>query len=393
MSRRVPAAVPLWIALSLLLAGGLAARAAEPKPEPKDAELSGAEFELQGEYVGEVTTPEGNSPVGVQIVARGGGRFASISYIGGLPGDGWDRTPRYSGEGELKNDAVEFKGGEYSSTVKDGVMTITLSGVKISELKKVDRESSSLGVAPPDGAVVLFDGSTVAGFDDGKLTEDGWLLPGCTSKEKFGSGKLHLEFREPFQPEARGTERGKGGVYLQGRYGVQILDSFGADESDTTCGAILGQKAPDQNMSYPPGSWQTLDIDFAAAEYDASGTKVKDPTVTVRQNGVSIARKATLPQTSPQATLSAVRSRVRSICQETARAACDSATSGSRKKPTKNRSRRNNRPALLLAQRYFLKVSPGSAGLLSANRKLSWLPAVRPTCPTRAFCSLAFKTR
>ena len=106
-----------------------------------------------------------------------------------------------SSEGELKDGVIEFKSDEYSSTVKDGVLTISVAGVKISELKKVDRESRTLGDPPPEGAVVLFDGSTASNFENGKMTEDGLLLPGCTSKEKFGSGKLHVEFRLPFMPE------------------------------------------------------------------------------------------------------------------------------------------------------------------------------------------------
>ena len=134
------------------------------------------------------------------------------------------------------------------------------------------------------------------------MTEDGLLLPGCTTKEKFGSGKLHVEFRVPFMPEARGQGRGNSGVYLQGRYEVQVLDSFGEEESDTGCGAIYSLKAPDQNMSYPPGSWQTYDIDFTAAEYK-DGQKVKDPIVSVKQNNILIDRKTTLPEATPGATV------------------------------------------------------------------------------------------
>ena len=152
---------------------------------------------------------------------------------------------------------------------------------------------------PPEGAVVLFDGSTADNFENGKMTEDGLLLPGCTSKEKFGSGKLHIEFRVPFMPEARGQAHGNSGVYLQGRYEVQILDSFGEEESDTGCGALYSLKAPDQNMSYPPGAWQTYDIEFTAAEYK-DGQKVKDPIISVKQNGILVDRKTTLTQTTPK---------------------------------------------------------------------------------------------
>ena len=153
---------------------------------------------------------------------------------------------------------------------------------------------------PPDGAVVLFDGSTASNFENGKMTEDGLLLPGCTSKEKFGSGKLHLEFRLPFMPDARDQARGNSGVYVQGRYEVQVLDSFGLDEADNGCGAIYSMKAPDQNVCYPPGAWQTYDIDFTAAEY-ADGKKVKDPIITVKLNDVAVDRKTPLPNATPVA--------------------------------------------------------------------------------------------
>ena len=148
------------VAVLLLLASPLVLRAAEPKPEPKDAEPTGPDYANQGEYVGEVFTQAGNAPIGVQVVALGKGKFKAIGYIGGLPGDGWDRSPRRRSEGSIKDGVVEIKSDEYSSTVKDGVLTITVAGVKISELKKVDRESTTLGAPPPEGAVVLFDGST-----------------------------------------------------------------------------------------------------------------------------------------------------------------------------------------------------------------------------------------
>ncbi len=157
-----------------------------------------------------------------------------------------------------------------------------------------------MNTLPPDDAVVLFDGSTAETFEKGRMTEDGLLLPGCTSKEKLGSGKLHIEFRVPFMPEARGHARGSSGIYVQGRYKIQVLDSFGEDESETCCGAIYGLKAPDQNMSYPPGTWQTFDIDFTAAEYK-DGQKVNDPIISVKHNSVLVERKTALPQATPSA--------------------------------------------------------------------------------------------
>ncbi|HTU27644.1 MAG TPA: DUF1080 domain-containing protein [Pirellulales bacterium] len=295
-------AAALLLSASFVLAGSAVLRADDAKPAPKDAEPSGTDYSLQGEYAGDVVTPAGESPIGVQVVALGKDKVKIVGYPGGLPGDGWDRSPRKGVEGDIKDGTVETKSDEYGCVVKNGVLTITVAGLKIADLKKIDRESKTLGEAAPEGAVVLFDGSSADAFEKGRMTEDGLLLPGCTSKEKFGSGKLHVEFRVPYMPEARDQARGNSGIYLQGRYEVQVLDSFGLDESDTGGGAIYSVKAPDQNMCYPPGVWQTYDIDFTAAEYK-DGKKVKDAIITVKQNGVPVQRKTPLPATTRGSTV------------------------------------------------------------------------------------------
>jgi Domain of Unknown Function (DUF1080) len=272
--------------------------------EPKVPEPTGEEFSNQGEYVGQVFAQMGESPVGVQVATQGNGKFTASGLLGGLPGDGWDRSPRRGAKGELKNGAVEIKSEEYSATIQNGVMSISVAGVKISDLKKQDRKSATFGAPPPAGAVVLFDGSDASKFDNGKIDEDGFLLPGCVSKESFGNGKLHIEFRVPFMPTAEGQGRGNSGVYLAGRYEVQILDSFGDAESDNGCGAIYSVKEPDQNMCYPPFAWQTYDIDFTAPEFK-DGKKVEDSqaVMTVRHNGVLVHRKAKLAQPTAGAKL------------------------------------------------------------------------------------------
>jgi hypothetical protein len=144
---------------------------------------------------------------------------------------------------------------------------------------------------------VLFDGSTADKFEGGRMTEDGLLMEGATSKQKFQSFRLHLEFRLPFQPFDRGQGRGNSGFYAQGRYEVQILDSFGLKGEDNECGGIYRVARPAVNMCYPPLAWQTYDVEFTAARFK-DGKKVANARMTVRHNGVVIHEDVEIPATT-----------------------------------------------------------------------------------------------
>src|SRR5690606_15960093 len=105
-------------------------------------------------------------------------------------------------------------------------------------LKKVHRRSSTLGLQPPSNAVVLFNGTSTEQFVGAKITEDGLLMEGPATRDPVGDFRLHLEFRLPFMPAARGQARSNSGVYIQRRYEVQILDSFGLEPQFNDCASL-----------------------------------------------------------------------------------------------------------------------------------------------------------
>jgi hypothetical protein len=282
----------LMRAMALLLALGAVAWAA---PEKGAATKTDADFAIQGEYTGTLKGDDGDFKLGVQVIALGNGKFRAVGHTGGLPGDGYDKSKdKEQVEAEKSGDgAVTFKGEHGTGTVKDGVMKIVDNdGNHIGDLKRVIRKSTTLGKKAPKGAVVLFDGKNADSFTTrrggpARLTKDGLLEQDANSKQRFGSQTLHIEFRLPFKPTARGQGRGNSGCYLQARYEVQVLDSFGLSGEHNECGGIYSIKKPDVNMCYPPMSWQTYDVDFTAAVFK-DGKKVKDARITVLHNGVKI---------------------------------------------------------------------------------------------------------
>jgi hypothetical protein len=141
---------------------------------------------------------------------------------------------------------------------------------------------------------VLFDGSSAEAWENGKAENGHLLATGCTSKKRFADYALHLEFRTPYMPTARGQQRGNSGVYHSGRWETQILDSFGLDGKDNECGGIYSISKPRLNMCLPPLAWQTYDVEFTAAKFDAAGKRVAWPRITVRLNGVRVHEKLEL---------------------------------------------------------------------------------------------------
>ncbi|MDP7566215.1 MAG: DUF1080 domain-containing protein [Candidatus Marinimicrobia bacterium] len=119
---------------------------------------------------------------------------------------------------------------------------------------------------------------------------------GMITRQKFTNFTLHIEFRLPFMPNSKGQGRGNSGVYLQGRYEVQVLDSYGLEGKDNECGGIYKVGAPAVNMCAPPMQWQSYDIDFTAPTFGELGEKITDARVTVNHNGVIIHNNAAVPK-------------------------------------------------------------------------------------------------
>jgi hypothetical protein len=269
-----------------------------------DPDKAGPEFALQGEYEGEIA---GKGKLAAQVVARGKGKFDVAFLRGGLPGAGWDGKTRHQASAGLDDrpglDAVAalVNGNGWSGDVTVGTPSVfrgkTPEGDKF-HLKRVVRKSPTEGARPPAGAVVLFDGSDVKAWNRGKLVEGHLLAQGPTTKERFRDFKLHVEFRLPFKPTARGQGRANSGVYLQGRYEIQILDSFGLAPKDNDCASIYEQKAPAVNLCYPPLSWQTYDVEFRAARFNARGRKTANAVVTVVHNGVTVHDRAEIQRST-----------------------------------------------------------------------------------------------
>ncbi len=228
-----------------------------------------ADLKIQGEY----TAPG----VGLQVIALGDGDFEFAIYPGGLPGAGWDKSPPQRADGDA--DAVQA----------------LVNGRKFS---RVERSSPTLGQRPPAEAIVLFDGTeqSMRKWKEGaKRTNDGLLAGGATTVDTFRDYTLHAEFRTPFQPKEKGQRRGNSGIYHQGRYETQILDSFGLIGKNNEAGGIYEVRDPDLNMCYPPLQWQTYDIDFTSARFDAAGKKTRDAMLTVRLNGIVVHRDVAVP--------------------------------------------------------------------------------------------------
>ncbi|MEZ6146988.1 MAG: DUF1080 domain-containing protein [Planctomycetaceae bacterium] len=291
----------LRVLLIVVVIFGLSIGTASAQPRPSNPEAGPVyldpsnvdeDFAYQGEYVGWQQSSRGYRGVrrsGLQVIALGDGQFSATGYRGGLPGDGWFGGDRQLFEGARTGDTVELTGEGYQLHVDGEMAKLTREdGSTAGEFHKVVRVSPTMGALPPPYATVLFQGDDLGEFENAAITPEGFLQAGTQTIRPLDSFRMHAEFLLPYKPKGRGQDRGNSGFYLQGRYEVQVLDTFGLEGVENHCGALYKTRRPDINMCFPPLSWQTYDIDFTPARFDSLGQKVSDMRISVWQNGVPI---------------------------------------------------------------------------------------------------------
>ncbi|UJH90807.1 DUF1080 domain-containing protein [Antarcticibacterium sp. 1MA-6-2] len=154
---------------------------------------------------------------------------------------------------------------------------------------------------PPGDAIVLFDGTNLSSWEgEREGAEAKWIVEqgnmtvnpgtgGIKTKQGFGDIQLHLEWRSPSQIKGEGQGRGNSGVFIMGKYELQILDSY---ENNTytngQAGSIYKQSPPLVNATNPPGEWNTYDVIFTAPRFNDKGMLVTPARITVLHNGVLV---------------------------------------------------------------------------------------------------------
>ena len=180
--------------------------------------------------------------------------IATAGFVGSVSANGQEKNPGYT-------DTPKLPGQEWR-----------VHDANRPRPKAVTPEpSKTLGMKPPAGATVIFDGKSTDKLNTKWKVENGYMevtKGGCTTKEKLGDMFLHVEFATPSEVKGHSQGRGNSGVIIMGKYEIQILDSYdNPSYADGQCAAIYGQFSPKVNVCLPPGEWQTYEIIFQAPRW------------------------------------------------------------------------------------------------------------------------------
>ncbi|MBX2840647.1 MAG: DUF1080 domain-containing protein [Flammeovirgaceae bacterium] len=158
--------------------------------------------------------------------------------------------------------------------------------------------------SPPSDAIILFDGKDMSEWEIGDHTKwivkDGFVTiqesekhrkepTSIATKKAFGDMQLHLEWRSPAEVKGGGQRRGNSGIMLQGKYEVQVLDSYdNRTYSNGQAASVYKQYYPLVNACRKPGEWQVYDIVFTAPKFEENGDLRFPARVTLIHNGVLV---------------------------------------------------------------------------------------------------------
>ncbi|HEV8273792.1 MAG TPA: DUF1080 domain-containing protein [Chitinophagaceae bacterium] len=160
----------------------------------------------------------------------------------------------------------------------------------------------------PSDAIILFDGKSGSNWQQKKGGDMQWTIaddaltvkPGTgdiQTKQKFGDCQLHIEWRIDKNVKGEGQDRGNSGIFLMGRYELQVLDNYNNINKtyvNGQAGSMYKQTPPLVNDCKAPGEWQTYDIIFTAPRFSDNGTVIAPAHITVLQNGVLVQNNTTL---------------------------------------------------------------------------------------------------
>lgn len=204
-------------------------------------------------------------------------------------------APEQAGDFEMKPD--EDHVFRYRQYVHEGKIDIERTEQLWNDYAhppKVEIETAESG-----DEIVLFGGTDFSHWTTGSDKKVGWKRVGnamkivpksgsIMTKRDFTDFKMHAEFKTPLlPPDVKGEDRGNSGIYIQRRYELQILDSYGLEPKNNECGSLYKFRAPDKNVCSMPGRWQSYDIIFHAAKFDGD-KKDTNARITVWHNGVLI---------------------------------------------------------------------------------------------------------
>ena len=263
-------------AVLTLAAGGYSGTMPQPRPAA-DALLGRWDLVVQR---GTQTMPSwleversGTATLVGQFVGSGGSArpIAKVEFTGGtfrfaIPPQ-WERNPNdITFEGRVEGDRITG-----TMTTGEG-QQLTWSGTRAPALRRTARPSWGRSIRLLDGRSL--DGWHTVGGGESQWTVASGVLrntkggANLSTDRKFDDFKLHLEFRVPKDANS--------GVYLRGRYELQIDDSAGLDPSSHHLGGVYGFIAPSENAARPAGEWQSMDVTLVGRmiTYDLNGTTI-----------------------------------------------------------------------------------------------------------------------